>query len=147
LFGFLARRVISDPAYIVKWLNNFIIYLAMPALILLKVPSLALSADMMIPAGVAWAWFLVGAALVLAISRLLSWPRATEGAMLLLVTMGNTSFLGYPMVSAFFNDNVLGYAIFFDQLGSFLILSTFGLIVIALYTPAKEGQAGPVHLL
>lgn len=147
LLGFLARRVISEPAYIVKWLNNFIIYLAMPALILLKVPSLALSADMMIPVAVAWAWFLVGAMLVLAISRLLAWPRATEGAMLLLVTMGNTSFLGYPMVSAFFNDTVLGYAIFFDQLGGFLILSTFGLIIIALYTPAKEGQAGSVNLL
>jgi predicted permease len=146
LLGFLARRVISEPAQIVKWLNNFIIYLAMPALILLKVPSLKLSADMVIPAGVAWAWFLIGTGLVLVISRLLSWPRATEGATLLLVTMGNTSFLGYPMVSAFFNDTVLGYAIFFDQLGGFLILSTFGLVIIALYTPAKEGQTGSVNL-
>jgi predicted permease len=147
LLGFLSRRVIREPAHIVKWLNSFIIYLAMPALILLKVPSLALSADMMIPAGVAWAWLLVGSMMVLALSRLLAWPRATEGAMLLLVTMGNTSFLGYPMVLAFFNDTVLGYAIFFDQLGGFLILSTFGLIVIALYTPSPNGQAGQVKLV
>ena len=62
--------------------------------------------------------------------------------MLLLVTMGNTSFLGYPMVLAFFDDSVLAYAIFFDQLGGFLILSTFGLIVIAIYTPSNsEGMA------
>jgi predicted permease len=144
LLGFLARRVISEPVYIVKWLNNFIIYLAMPALILLNVPFLALSAEMMIPAGVAWAWLLLGSALVLSMSRLLSWPRATEGAMLLLVTMGNTSFLGYPMVLAFFDETVLGYAIFFDQLGGFLIFSTFGLIVIALYTPSKSDQAARV---
>jgi predicted permease len=144
LLGFLARRVISEPVYIVKWLNNFIIYLSMPALILLNVPSLALSVEMMIPAGVAWAWLLLGSALVLSMSRLLSWPRATEGAMLLLVTMGNTSFLGYPMVLAFFDETVLGYAIFFDQLGGFLIFSTFGLIVIALYTPSKSDQAARV---
>jgi predicted permease len=147
LLGFMARRVIAEPTHLVKWLNNFIIYLAMPALILLHVPSLELSAEMMIPAGVAWAWLLLGSGLVLTMSRLLSWPRATEGAMLLLVTMGNTSFLGYPMVLAFFDETVLGYAIFFDQLGGFLILSTFGLIVIAIYTPSKTAQAAPLELL
>ncbi|MFT4636140.1 MAG: putative permease [Arenicella sp.] len=146
LLGFLARRVIHEPVYVVKWLNNFIIYLAMPALILLKVPPLEFSVEMIIPAGVAWAWLLVGSMTVLALSRLLAWPRGIEGAMLLLVTMGNASFLGYPMVLAFFDDTVLGYAIFFDQLGGFLILSTFGLIVVALYTPSQNGEAGPVKL-
>jgi predicted permease len=48
------------------------------------------------------------------------------------------------MVLAFFDETVLGYAIFFDQLGGFLIFSTFGLIVIALYTPSKSDQAARV---
>jgi len=146
LLGFAARRVITEPASIVKWFNNFIVYLAMPALILLKVPALELSAEMIIPAGVAWAWLLLGSIIVITLSRLLSWPRATEGAMLLLVTMGNASFLGYPMVLAFFDDGVLAYAIFFDQLGGFLILSTFGLIVVSIYTPTASGEAGRVEL-
>jgi len=141
LFGFLARRVVSEPSRLVKWLNNFIVYLAMPALILLKVPKVDVSIEMLIPAGVAWAWLIVGSGLVLWISRALNWPRTTEGAMLILVTMGNTSFLGYPMVLAFFNDSVLAYAIFFDQLGGFLILSTFGLIVVAIYTPSTPAQS------
>ncbi len=132
---------------IVKWLNNYIIYLAMPALILLKVPALALSPEMMIPAGVAWAWLLIGSCMVICLSRWLVWPRPTEGAMLLLVTMGNTSFLGYPMVLAFFDDSVLAYAIFFDQLGGFLILSTFGLIVVAIYTPSNSLGIAQVKLI
>ena len=58
--------------------------------------------------------------------------------------MGNTSFLGYPMVLAFFNDAVLVYAIFFDQLGGFLILSTYGSIIVAFYSPQsnKLGKHG-----
>jgi len=146
LFGFLARRVVSEPTTVVKWLNNYIVYLAMPALILLKVPTIALSSEMMIPAGVAWAWLLISSGTVICLSRWLDWPRPTEGALLLLVTMGNTSFLGYPMVLAFFNDSVLAYAIFFDQLGGFLILSTFGLIVVAIYTPSKSSGVAQVKL-
>lgn len=147
LLGFFARRLVPEPAGLVKWLNNFIVYLAMPSLILLKVPVLALSADMIIPVSVAWAWLLVGSAMVIALSRLFGWPRSTEGAMLLLVTLGNTSFLGYPMVLAFFDDKVLAYAIFFDQLGGFLILSTFGLVVIAVYSPLDTAGAGKIQLL
>ncbi len=138
LLGFIARRFINDPPKLAKWLNNFIVYAAMPSLILLKVPQLAFSSEVIIPAGVAWAWLFAGAALVMLVSRILRWPRAIEGVMLLLVTMGNTSFLGFPMVLAFFDDAVLAYAIFFDQLGGFMILSTFGLVVIAIYSPSKH---------
>lgn len=147
LLGFIARKFISEPSTLVKWLNNFIIYLALPSLILLKVPDLEISAEMIIPAGVAWAWVLVGSLVVLALSRWQGWPRNTEGAMLLLVTMCNSSFLGFPMVLAFFDDAVLAYAIFFDQLGGFLILSTFGLIIIAVYTPSFTASSPkPVSL-
>lgn len=140
LLGFLARSIVTEPANLVKWLNNFIVYLAMPSLILLKVPQLGLSADMVIPVSVAWAWLFVGSALVIILSRLFAWLRSIEGAMLLLVVLGNTSFLGYPMVLAFFNDKVLAYAIFYDQLGGFLILSTFGMIVIAAYSPSIDSS-------
>lgn len=147
LFGFAARRFLTDPTSLVKWLNRFIVYIAMPAVILLKVPQLRFSIEMIVPAGVAWAWLLLGAAIVLALSRALKWPRPTEGAMLLLVTMGNTSFLGFPMVLAFFNDAVLAYAIFFDQLGGFLILSTFGLLIIAIYSPSPGAKGRGVRIL
>jgi len=62
--------------------------------------------------------------------------------MLLLVPLGNTSFLGYPMVSAFFNDTVLAYAIFYDQLGSFMALSIYGSVILALFS--HDGAEGSV---
>lgn len=146
MLGFITRQAISSPTALVKWLNNFIVYLAMPALILLKIPALTITAEMFIPAAVAWIWLLVGSLIVIAVSRWRAWPRHIEAAMLLLVTMGNTSFLGYPMVLAFFNDSVLAYAIFFDQLGGFLILSTFGLVVVAIYRDPGSGEDNGIRL-
>ena len=146
MLGFITRQVISSPTALVRWLNNFIVYLAMPALILLKIPALTITAEMFIPAVVAWVWLLVGGLIVIAVSRWCAWPRHIEAAMLLLVTMGNTSFLGYPMVLAFFNDSVLAYAIFFDQLGGFLILSTFGLVVVAIYRDPDPGEGNDIRL-
>lgn len=134
LAGFISQRYISDSPTLVKRINYFIIYVSLPAIILLKVPQLEFSNQVIIPVVAAWVWLLCGVVLTLLLSRFFSWGRPLEGAMLLLVTMGNTSFLGYPMVIAFFDDTVLSYAIFFDQLGGFLILSTFGFIVVSLYS-------------
>lgn len=138
--GYVARRRIKDTADTVHWVNTYIIYLAMPSIILVKIPNLEFNTEMLIPAAFAWAWGIVGGAIMLIVSRLLSFPRPLEGAAILLSILGNTSFLGYPMIQAFFSDDVLNYAIIYDQLGSFLILSTLGIIIIALYSPNSTGQ-------
>jgi len=138
--GYVARRFIADTGTAVKWLNNYIVYIAMPAIILVKIPALEFSLSMLIPAGFAWVWALIGGLTMMAISRSLQFARPLEGAAILLTILGNTSFLGYPMIQAFFNDEVLSYAIFYDQLGSFLMLSTAGLIIIALYAPQESGH-------
>jgi predicted permease len=140
LIGFAARRVIPEPAPVVKWINYFIIYVSLPSIIFLKVPQLEFSPQVIIPAVAAWTWLAIGAAIVLLLSRWLGWAKPTEGALLLMVTMGNTSFLGYPMILVFFDDATLAYAIFFDQLGGFLILSTYGFIVVAIYSPLVKNS-------
>ncbi len=142
--GCVARLGLAHTALelgnVVKWLNNYIVYIAMPSIILLKIPALTISPAMLIPAGFAWIWALVGGALMMLISRKLQFSKPLEGAAILLTVLGNTSFLGYPMIQAYFNDEVLSYAIFYDQLGSFLMLSTAGLIIIALYAPQGSGH-------
>jgi predicted permease len=52
---------------------------------------------------------------------------------LLLVALGNTSFLGFALVPALAGEDALQLAVAYDQFGSFLILSTFGLVVLGLY--------------
>mgnify|MGYP001822134794 FL=1 len=146
--GMLARSQVTDVTTIVQWLNRFIIYLALPALILLNVPQLDISGRMLVPASFAWLWLLPGGLSAVWLARWKNWPREIEGALLLLVVMGNTSFVGLPLIQAFFDEAVLGYAIFYDQLGSFLILSTVGLLLVLMYSPhqAAAQKPGPLQI-
>ncbi len=139
ILGILARRWISDVGIWVKWINYFIIYVFFPAIILNKVPSLLVTPLVLIPAAVAWAWAGLAILLVLVLARFLQLPRETTGALLILTSMGNTSFLGFALTQSIFGDATLGYAIFYDQFGSFFILSTVGLILVARYAPQKDG--------
>ena len=131
---------------LIKRLNIWIIQVALPALIFLYVPSLVFSSLAIIPTLVAWVWIIISAILVLLLGRLLSLRRDIIGAMLLLVALGNTSFLGYPMILALLNKEVLAYAIFLDQFGSFIALSTFGTFVIAIYSSPTDAQLNKQEL-
>ncbi len=85
--GMLARSQVRDVSTIVQWLNRFIIYLALPALILLNVPQLDISSRMLVPASFAWLWLPIGGLSALCLARWKNWPREIEGALLLLVVM------------------------------------------------------------
>ena len=140
LIGYFVKSWLKDVDTTVKWINNYIVYIALPSIVLIKIPALSFSWETLLPPTFAWVWALIGSLLVLAFSRTLQFSKQVEGASILLVILGNVSYLGYPMILAFFNDAVLGYAIFYDQLGNFLIFCTAGLITIAVYSPNNSDQ-------
>ena len=71
--------------------------------------------------------------LVGGVTRLLKLRPDEHAVLLLTVALGNTSFLGYPLVRALIGEEALPFAVIYDQFGAFLILSTFGLYVLARY--------------
>ena len=131
--GMALKRIPNFPDESGKVLNLFVIYISLPALVLLKIPELIFSKNLLVPALMPWAMLLFSCALILILSRLLQWERATTGCLLLLIPLGNTSFLGIPMVKAFFGEQAIPYALLYDQLGSFLALATYGSLILALY--------------
>ncbi len=133
LMGMGLRRLPRFPKETAQVLNLFAIYLSLPALVLLKVPQLHFSFDILVPVIMAWAMLLVSALMVLGMGKLLRWEKESIGVLLLLIPLGNTSFFGIPMVQAFFGESGIPYAVLYDQLGSFLALATYGAIVLALY--------------
>lgn len=143
--GQLMRRLPGFPADTDRGLNLYVIYAALPALILVQVPRLALSRELLVPVLMPWAVVVFAGLLVWVTCRLARWPREITGALLLLVPLGNTSFLGIPMVERFFGDGGIPYAILYDQFGSFLALSTYGTLILALYGGA--GRPGPKEIL
>jgi predicted permease len=56
--------------------------------------------------------------------------------------LSNTSFLGYPIITAIYGAEGMKTAIMIDQPGSFVVLSTLGVIVATMYSKgvANAGQ-------
>jgi hypothetical protein len=133
--GALCKRIKRFGPETPAVLNTFVLYIALPALILQKIPSLQFSADLLIPALVPWLLLLIVVMLILAISRYLKWSKEVTVALLIVLPLGNTSFLGFPMISAFFGDSYLPYALIYDQVGSFVALATYSTMLAAVYSP------------
>ena len=138
LLGMLFQRLKSFPKDTAQVLNMFAIYVSMPALILLKVPQIAFTRAALIPLAAPWGLLLFSLAAVLLAARLWRWPRGVVGVLLLIVPLGNTSFLGIPIVQAFFGAPGLPHLIIYDQLGTMLIFSSYGSVILALY--GREGK-------
>jgi len=136
--GALARRIpkFTDDTPVV--LNAFVLYIALPALILQKIPALTFSTALLIPAVVPWLLLLMVVVTVLLLSRIFGWSRDITAALLIVLPLGNTSFLGFPMIEAFFGGDYLPYALVYDQVGSFVALATYSTILAAAYSPSAE---------
>jgi len=139
--GALFRKIEAFPDQTAQVLNMFALYVALPAVILLKVPQLEFSREMVVPATVPWAMLSLSAILVLIAGKRLSWSRETIGVLLLVVPIGNTSFMGVPMVNAFFGEAGIPYLIIYDQIGTMLIFAIYGSVILALY-----GRKGEIKL-
>ncbi len=142
LLGMALNRLKIFPQYSSQSLNLFIIYVSLPALILLQVPRLTFAKDLLAPVLLPWAMVIVSALLIAAASRLFRWQRSTTGALLLMVPLGNTSFFGIPMVEAFWGTDSISYAVLYDQFGSFLALSTYGSFILAIYSGSRKPEPG-----
>ncbi len=143
--GILFRRVEAFPEQTSQVLNMFALYVALPAVILLKVPQLHLSADMVVPAIAPWLMLGLSALLVLLAGRFWHWSRETIAVLLLVVPVGNTSFVGVPMVDAFFGQAGIPYLIIYDQIGTILIFATYGSIILALH--GSRGAVRPLDVV
>ena len=138
LLGMTLSRLKIFPDNASQVLNLFIIYIPLPALILLQVPRLTFSKELLVPVLIPWVMLFFSAILVLAVSRIFKWPRPTTGALMLMVPLGNTSFFGIPMVEAFWGMDSVSFAVLYDQFGSFLALTTYGSIILATYSGIEK---------
>jgi malate permease and related proteins len=129
--GMVLRRTQRLPEATPAALNGFIVHVSLPALTLHHLRHLSFDASVAAPLAMAWLLFAVGVAFFFAAQRLFRWPQATTGALILTGALGNTSFVGLPMIECFFGREHVGLGILIDQLGTYVVLSTVGLLVAA----------------
>lgn len=132
--GMLFARLRAMPANAAEVLNLVVLYVCLPAAVLVNVPKLKFDPALVGVAATPWLLMLATLALVLPLSRWLRFGRDETAVVLLCVALCNSSFIGYPMVSALLGADALPYAVVYDQFGTFVLLSTFGLTVLARYS-------------
>lgn len=142
--GLAFQRLRVLPADAAEVLNKVVLTVCLPAAVLLYAPRLAINRDVLAVAAVPWALLGATVVLVAGAARALGLRRDERAVLLLTVALGNTSFLGYPLVRALLGEAALPYAVIYDQFGAFLILSTFGLYVLARYGGDAEPTARDV---
>lgn len=116
-------------------LNGFVVNAALPAMTLYYLHRLSPSWELLLAAAMPWLMFALGFAFFVAAGRMARWDRATTGGLILTGSLANTSFIGLPMIAAYFGTEGLATGVVIDQLGSYCVLSTLGLIVAAMYAP------------
>jgi predicted permease len=144
LLGILLRRLRRLPDNAAASLNGFVVHIALPALTLTYVHGLKLDTNLILPALMAWVMFGLGCGFFWLAARALGLSRATTGGLMLTGGLANTSFIGLPMIDTFYGSQYLGLGILIDQLGSYFVLSTLGILVASLYSSGHSVHAKAV---
>lgn len=132
--GVLVARFAHPPMGLPQGLNWWVINLALPALVLELIPRLHFDPHLWFLVVTQWLVFIGAAALFHMLGTALGWSRARIGCMILMTGLGNTSFVGFPMLEALRGREGLALGVVADQLGCFVALSVGGVLVSAIYS-------------
>jgi predicted permease len=143
LLGVVVARFGRPPAGIVQGINWWVLNVALAALVLELIPKLKFDADLWFLVAAMWitfggAWLLFGL-----LGPRLGWSRQRTGSLILVCGLGNTAYMGYPMVQALHGKAGLSLAVVADQLGAFPVLASAGIVVASLYS-GRTPQVRPM---
>jgi len=142
LIGIALRRYDRVPENAHLAINGFIINVSLPALTLLQIHDITLHSNLAYAVAMPWLLFTIAIVFFWGVSRLLQFTPATTGGLILVAGFGNTSFVGLPMIEAFYGSTGMPIGILIDQLGTYLVLSTLGIAVAALFSSGSTSGAG-----
>ena len=105
---------------------------------LYHLPEIKLSWDLLYPASVAYVGFLAAAAIFIPLGRYFGWSNKLIGCLLLTAGLGNTSFVGIPVIQALYGDEGIKTLIIVDIPGTVVVLSSLGMITAISYSKGKS---------
>ena len=135
--GVVVKRYFAPPAGLAQNLNWWVLNIALPALVLDLMPRIHLDPHLWFPVASMWLVFLGAWLLFALIGHYRGWSRGRIGALVLVSGLGNTSFMGYPMIEALRGKEGLSLAVIGDQVGTFVALAVGGVAVTAVYAGRK----------
>ncbi|WP_294269666.1 AEC family transporter [uncultured Chryseobacterium sp.] len=140
---FKATKSIHPDAH--KGINTWILYLALPAVSFKYLPKVQWTKEMLFPIVATFLIAVVCFFVMKMYSRSKSYSERSRSTMELVSGYSNTSFIGFPLISAFYGESLLSIAIICDQT-MFFALSTLG-IIAAVRGGSKSGKVSAAFIL
>ena len=140
---FKATKSIHPDAH--KGINTWVLYIALPAVSFKYLPKVHWSSEMLFPI-ISTFMIAIGSWIFMYFySKIKNYSARSRSTMELASGYSNTSFIGFPLIAAFYGDQYLSIAIICDQT-MFFALSTLGMIT-ALRGGSKSGNVSAKFIL
>jgi predicted permease len=127
LFGYLFKIIFQDNS---KQLVDFIIYFSLPAIVFSKIYPLSLDTKFLWLILMFMGIIFFNLFLSYTIGKMMRLSRVTLATFMIMATFGNTSFIGFSYIDAFYGQDYIVYGVIYDIFGSFLLLVSVGMIII-----------------
>ena len=127
LFGYLFKIIFQDNS---KQLVDFIIYFSLPAIVFSKIYPLELDTKILWLILMFMAIIFFNLFLSYCVGKIMRLNRVTLATFMIMATFGNTSFIGFSYIDAFYGQDYIVYGVIYDIFGSFLLLVSVGMIII-----------------
>ena len=127
LFGYLFKIIFQDNS---KQLVDFIIYFSLPAIVFSKIYPLSLDTKILWLILMFMGIIFFNVFLSYTIGKMMRLNRVTLATFMIMATFGNTSFIGFSYIDAFYGQDYIVYGVIYDIFGSFLLLVSVGMIII-----------------
>ena len=127
LLGYLFKIVFHDNS---KQLIEFIIYFSLPAIVFSKIYPLILDQKIFGLILMFICFILLNLMLAYFIGRMMKLNKLLLATFMIMATFGNTSFIGFSYIDAFYGQDYIVYGLIYDLFGSFLLLVSIGMFII-----------------
>src|SRR3546814_20598407 len=97
--GLLIQRLVPRSRSLVPWLDHAVLSVTVPALLLDKLPELAVGADLATPAAAPWGTGAPAEGVVLLAGRHFAWTRSPVGRLILVTPPAHTPFTCRALVT------------------------------------------------
>jgi hypothetical protein len=139
--GLILQRIKGFPVVkFFKGLNKIVIYFCLPALALYYIPKIHWNNQLLYPIAVAWIGFILSFLFFRFLGNKYNWSKKLTGCLIITAGLGNTSFVGFPIITALYGSEGMKTAILVDQPGSFVVLSTLGVLVATIYSNSEQSK-------
>lgn len=127
IFGYGFKLFIKDNS---KELVDFVIYFSLPAMVFIKIYPLTLDLKILNLICMFNTIIIANLLLSYAIGKWFNLDKKTLATFMVIATFGNTSFIGFSYIDAFYGQDYVVYALIYDLFGSFLLVVSLGVFII-----------------